>query len=286
MSENAPNTLIVAGAGALGRGLAEHLCRLGEYSVVLRGRADHPATIPTNSSLWICTKAFDVVPLIKSLGGQIANLHSVVLLSNGLGLYMEAAEAIGRSVPIVRALCSTGFELDSTSQVRQNGVLRFSLAGTDEHQRTTEWAYSLLLQLGAEVTQEKNIALAEWRKAMINIVVNTLSTLADAPNGVILDNADIFQRAVALLAEVRQVAAAEGFDISKPTNEEFFTGMRNYAQNVNASLAALRRGKKTEVEYLLGRMLRIADAYAVPCPVAQASYQAYRRMEEERTARK
>ncbi|MCB0331981.1 MAG: 2-dehydropantoate 2-reductase [Bdellovibrionales bacterium] len=227
-------------------------------------------SIPNGSYLWVCVKAYNLDALLNFLTDKLNSTHTLMLCMNGLGMAMQASLFIKRTVPTIRSLFSYGALKEADTTIRVSGVPRVLLAGYAEQSETLLIIESLLTQSGFSTEISKNIATAEWEKAMMNIVVNSLATLAGRENGILLSDPDIHAQAKELLTEIRSVAQAEGFDTSHMSDNRFFQKLENFRDNKNSTLIDVEHGRETELPYLLGRFLQIANNYGLSTPVAQS----------------
>ncbi|MBX7145024.1 MAG: hypothetical protein K1X79_11270 [Oligoflexia bacterium] len=296
--------LYLLGPGALGMGLVRHLNNFvhlhllvkpthrEHISVLIKQLAKQghttapvvetslpPKRLCATSQLWLCCKAYDLQAALKPMLGRISEFDCVVLCCNGLGVYQEVAELIGSGTPLVRVLCSTGFAFDPSGNVVQSGHLKFSISSAAKHQKQLHAIGDLLSLTGADLTFEKTVALAEWRKALANAVVNSLCTIENVKNGELLTNSGLKQQAILLLDEIRAVARCEHFDLTSPTNEAFFSGIANHAENLNSTLLDVRRGSRTETLYILERIVHIADSYGLAVPTARHTLERIKQVE-------
>lgn len=288
MVEGPEQSLCIIGAGAVGLGLAAHLSRVVPVAVIARSnklqqlRNSPAATSVTYvgsagelpwqlSSLWICTKAYTAVEAIKTYEQLLAPTCPVVLVPNGLGVYMECAEAIGRRAPVVRALVHTGFR-ETLDSVVQAGPLRISLAAPPTSTAALHEIQYLLERAGAEVSLEKDIATAEWKKTLLNVATNPICGLLRAPNRIVAENAALHELAQDLITEARAVARAEGFPLDDLSDDAIFSAIRAVGENRNSLLLDIEKGRRTEIDYILGRVVRIAESHSVSVPRCRALY--------------
>ena len=225
--------------------------------------------VPNGTEFWICTRAYDARDVAELVSPRLKDGGSLVLTSNGLGLFMDLAVDLGRSVPIVRALFSFGVKSNSLLSAELTGKLIATVSSMPEHSSYADSTIKLLNKLNFSVKKEKSVAIAEWRKVITNIVINSLCTIADVPNGELQSDPELRLKASQMLSEIREVAKADGFDFSELTDEVFFDSISAHAGNINSTLAAVREDRKTETYYFVGRFLKIAESYGIPVPITK-----------------
>jgi len=232
--------------------------------------ATQPADLPHGARYWICVKAFDVAAVASQLKSQLSS-GTAVLLANGLGLYADVVEVLGRTA-LMRALPSYGAYRLSPTQVRVSGVPRFDLASHPLDAAARDRLHTELQALGAEVTMIPSVQTAEWRKILVATTVTTIASLANKPNGIILQCPELRSLASEVLTELRTIAAAAGVDLSSLSDEMIYANLENHSGNINSLLAALRAGLPTEIAYTVLRPLSIARAHALRVPLLESIY--------------
>lgn len=236
-------------------------------------------SVAKEAEFWICTRAYDVREVLKQYKSSMLSSSGIVLCSNGLGVFLDAAFDIGRSTPLARVLFSFGARVAEEGEAVLAGSLMASVSSMQEHSGYSDSCGLLLEELGFNVRREVNVAAAEWRKAIANIIVNSLCTIARVKNGVLVEDSELRTQALAMLSEIRQVMKADGFEFPELTDEVFLESILLHADNINSTLAALNSGKKTETDYMMGRFLKIAEDYQIDVPVAAEAAQKLFRLE-------
>ena len=223
-----------------------------------------PQELPHGTRYWICVKAFNVVELVGTLQHQLRS-GTTILLANGLGLYNDIANVLGRSA-IIRALPSYGAHRLTHTSVRVSGTPRFELASSPEDAAACALAQETLKNIGAMTTTIPSVHAAEWRKILVATSVTSLATLANQKNGIILECTALRALAEDVLAELRATALGSGVDLSDLPNDSIFRNLENHAGNVNSLFAALRAGLPTEIDYTLARPLLAARKSGITTP--------------------
>ena len=293
--DESKQNITVIGAGATGLFIAERLATLSEVTVTLAVSTRHH-TLLTSSPLRgvtvlpllditsfpgpiiVCVKAYDLDLVLKTIAPYLTRTSPLLLCQNGLSIFFQAFETIRHTAPILRGLLNFGVRKLSDTSVELSGTPSIALAALPQDEFHLEQFQKLFLDAGWGVTIEKDIATAEWKKALINIVVNPLCTILDAPNIALLENRDAFEQGKKILAEVRRVALKDGFPLEDVTESEIFESIRRFGSNINSHLADRRAGKKTEIEYIMGRYLRLAEQYGIEVPHSKRVYDEFCRL--------
>lgn len=229
--------------------------------------------LPEDVSFWLAIKAYDIPTVIEEVKPYITEKTPTVILSNGLNVYLDAAMTLSPRSPLVRVCNSFGVQKPSPMSVALAGDINCTIAAPSHLKKAFDSIYQLLAPIADNIEVEPDVATAEWRKLPTNLVVNTVCTIHDRENGFILEDAEANTLVRKLLEEIKQVALADGFDISEHCSESFFERLKAHASNTNATLADVRAGRKTELDYILGRFLRLARHYEIDVPASFSLYQ-------------
>ena len=205
----------------------------------------------------------------------------VVVMQNGLGTEDDAA-AIVAPARVMGGLCFLCSNKPGPGHIRHldYGWVTFgeyaadgSARGVTPRMRAVQADFE---RAGIQVYLAADLLLARWKKLVWNIPYNALSVLLDATTADIM--ADPAGRAMAadLMREVAGAAAACG----KCIEDEFIRHMLD----VTAEMAPYRpsmkidydAGRPMEVEAILGRPFRAAQAAGASCPRIELLYRQLR----------
>ena len=283
----------VIGAGAIGLYLAAHLSHVTAVTLVARGlRAETLAdegftlagadaghyrlpvetlrpglTLPPEAVVFIATRATDLEKLVAPLAAALHPGQAVGLLQNGLGVHKFVRHYLPQAA-LARVTCWVGVTLEGGNRAVVAGAPLFE-AGADDPEGAAA-AESILKLLNAANLRARlggSVAEVEWRKAMLNLAVSGICSVADERNGAILESPELKAIVDDVLEEALPVAAAEGVSLGPEDVERVFTALANTRDNWNAMLQSLRRGDATEMPYLNAAVDRLARRHGLSAPV-------------------
>ena len=246
--------------------------RIDNANAVEVAALDSCPVVQAHEPVILCVKAAAIEAILQKLRPALRGDTTVVLASNGLGIFQDAAEILGRSIPIVRFLLTFGCVKQGPFQVTWYGKLSGLLASPRERAGALHDIAALLSAAGFQIKLEDNIALAEWKKLLVNIPVNSLATIANSCNRVIVERPELKLTAREMMSEVRLVAAAEGFALDSPSDQKIFEQIEKFGDNINSTLAELRGGTAQEVDFIFGRFVRLAQSYNIAVPKTEAAW--------------
>jgi len=285
--------LCIIGAGAIGRSLAWNFSKVQPVSLLYRENPPESLELSCSSSgspnnnnkrqvqcidwadlragrrfetYFLAVKAYDQAAVLKLLYPHLRANDTVVLLSNGLNMFLEGVEILGKDQPILRGLLFYGAQTKGTSIVSEVGRPRVLLASRESDRDIRLDVGSQFEAAGIEVAQEDNIARAEWRKGVTNLVVNTLCTAANVKNSALNSDPELNRQARELLCEIKIVIERDGFTLEEYQPDNFFAAVEKHGDNLNSTLLDRKLNKKTELSFILNRFLALADSYGLATP--------------------
>jgi 2-dehydropantoate 2-reductase len=274
----------ILGAGAIGCLFAANLQRSGvSCSLILRtasaaqcdieveDAARHSSVrVATTSAqatpmiqrLLVTTKAYDVERALSAVKHRLDSGSQVLIMVNGMGLLeIAAAQLAGVSL----------FAGTTTEGVYRNGAQKICHAGRGvtrigslDARTQPDW-FDDWLRLPLACHWDTDIEAALWHKLAINCAINPLSALHRVPNGELGRDSALKASVAALCREIAAVSEAAGFGesarlIATDTRDVIQRTARNKSSMLQDTLA----GRRTEIEFITGYLVRRADALGVP----------------------
>ena len=301
--------LAVMGAGAVGCYYGGMLARAG-HDVTLIARPLHVAAIAQNG-LRLQTAAFDeqvrlaasseasavqgaslVLFCVKSLDTESAGAQIlphlapdalVLCLQNGV----DNADRLRSVLPqhaVAAAVVYVATEMAGPGHLRHHGRGELVIEPSSTAGLSSE-AVALALAAAGIPTQISNNVRGElWAKLIINCAYNAVSAITQLPygkTGVGEGMQDVMRDVV---AECRAVAKAEGVQVAGDVDaaiRKIFESMPNQFSSTAQDLA---RGKRSEIDFLNGLVVRRGDALGIATPANRVLWALVKLMEGKRLA--
>ncbi|MEZ4753841.1 MAG: ketopantoate reductase C-terminal domain-containing protein [Bdellovibrionota bacterium] len=225
------------------------------------------AKINQNLDFWICTRAFDASSAVSELKPYLSKSVGLSIMSNGLGVYQEVLDTIGTQHPVARVLLSFGSLKEDKLQVRIAGALKASLSSSKKDLTYLDQVKGILIELGFDINYEESVLHAEWKKAVTNVIINSICTIANTHNGSLQTNPVLKEQALNMLSEIKLLARSQDVDLSNLTEQIFLDSISTHATNFNSTLVALKNGQRTESEYMIYKIVEIARRLKIKIPV-------------------
>ncbi|HWP13192.1 MAG TPA: 2-dehydropantoate 2-reductase [Ramlibacter sp.] len=292
--------IAVMGAGAVGCYFGGLLARAG-HEVVLIGRPQHvdafkrdglrmetktfdehvrlaastdPGAVQGADLVLFCVKSPDT----ESAGAQIRPHlapHALVLcLQNGV----DNAERLRTVLPphqVAAAVVYVATEMAGPGHVKHHGRGELVI----EPSSASDAAAQALNAAGVPTEISDNVRGALWTKLVINCAYNAVSAIAQRPYGQAVQGQGVKDVMRDVVDECLAVARAEGVQL--PGDVHAAVGKIAEAMPAQYSSTAqdLARGKRTEIDYLNGLIVRRGEALGVKTPANRVLWALVKLME-------
>lgn len=213
--------------------------------------------IPKGTILLIAVKVYDLEKALLELKKKIKQDTIIVLLQNGSG--NEAiAQRILPHTRTVRAIFSVPVTFLKPGEIRYSGKATIYFPATTEG----KYVANLFNIARIETKIAKNFDSVVWTKLIINCVFNPLTTVLQIKNNEVKKLKPLAQK---IIAECCAVAEAEGI-LLEHIEEKMDQVIENAGDNISSMLQDVMKGKKTEIDFLNGRIVELAKKHGIPVP--------------------
>lgn len=219
----------------------------------------------------VTTKSCDTEKIVRELldagaGGEWVSLQ------NGIGNAEAVAGLVGEERAIGGTII-TGFEIVSPASVKITVTAGPAHLGrfSGRVDAKVERLVSLFNESGLPAEATDGIRSHIWAKALYNASLNALGAILRVPYGDLLapDAWAVIERVV---AEAFDVMRAEEVAVEWKAPEEYLGYLRSHQVPATAShrssmLQDIERGRRTEIDYLNGRIASLAGKRGIQAPV-------------------
>jgi len=231
-------------------------------------------------AIFVTTKAYDNEVVAKGLSGQISNEIPIFILQNGMGNEEVFCRGFP-SNPIFRGITTEAAELIYPGIVKHVafGKTSFGIIAGEENGFGPRFQ-SIMRDSGFNTKKTKNIKLTMWQKVLTNATICPLGALLHVPNGLILEKSSIIQIFDAILEEGIAVAKQNLPDENfSHTRDYILSVMEKTSNNKCSMLQDIERGRKTEIDYMNGFIVRESTRLGLKAPVNAAIADLIRHLE-------
>lgn len=227
--------------------------------------------------LFLTTKTYDTQQAMLQYRKIIERSKYFVILQNGLGNEALVYPFITKT-KVFRIITSHGASLGQPGQVIHTGkgftyigLPYSSYAEKDLYQDALnglECLNTLLNLAGFNSQIERDISTKVWQKAIVNIGINAIGALTRLSNGEIIENDDLRNLMEKAVIEACDVGEKMNLSLSKDECIALTESVANQTyNNMNSMLQDILRSKKTEIDYLNGKICDFARALGIKVEV-------------------
>lgn len=257
------------------------------FGIELIGDDLHDSSIET---LFVCTKAYDTTAALSSLSGRLDSSSNVVLMNNGVGVLDEIHTTFkGAFRPaLFEAILSHG-AYTSVSNASQTTVIHagrgdFYVAPAHQHPDSARATFlhkvcAKLSLLQATETCIEDFKRLQYLKLLVNSVINPITAISGITNG----ETSRFQPLIARLVREWMVVIRElsiGVEVTfDEAYELVLSVIEKTATNKSSMLQDVMAGRRTEIDYINGYLIRKGKALGCDVRYNEALYELVRRAE-------
>jgi 2-dehydropantoate 2-reductase len=248
-----------------------------EEPFTLRVRAfDDPRAIGPADLVLFTVKTYDSAAAARLLPPLLGPGGAVLTLQNGIESVDVLAEAVGRR-HVLGGLCQIFCHLAAPGVVRQTGGPRRVVLGELDGTATPRAAAArdAFLRAGVPCALSPRILVEMWEKYIFICAQGGMTALTRLPIGRIREVPETFELYLDVAEEVAAVGRAAGVPIPEGQRDR----VRAFAlaldpEGYSSLYTDLTAGRRTELETLLGTVVRLARRHGVAVPACRAIYAA------------
>lgn len=219
----------------------------------------------------------------KDIGSRLASVLQFQLgdngllccFQNGIGHLEQLAEAVAPE-RLWSAVTTEGARRLSNSSVQHAGSgitwIGGRAQGGNQSGNDVSELIELLNKAGFDTKMSKRIDRHIWNKFVMNLVINPLTALLGVTNGALLQSQEALSLMKQLYDEAAGLAVSRQIDLHQELWEDLLAVCRATAANRSSMLQDLEAGRQTELEWLTGSLLRMAQEQGVSLPVHEVLY--------------
>ncbi len=218
--------------------------------------------IPEKTLVILTTKAYDSAKAIERIKKLLKKDTVVLVLQNGLGNEEIVKRVAGDKAEILRGVTAMAAEFF------ESGRVRFSSGETIIEQNEIAGEIGEIFAMCMLKTRLSNDINREvWNKLVVNCVVNPLSALFHVRNcELVSDSLKTVRHGI--VRECVEVGKAEGITFPNDLEERVDEKISGYT-NFSSMCQDVMKGKKTEIDFLNGKVVELGRKHNIPTPVNQ-----------------
>ncbi|MDR6551360.1 2-dehydropantoate 2-reductase [Paenibacillus qinlingensis] len=221
--------------------------------------------------------------LVTYLRHQMTDQTFLVCFQNGIGHEQKLSQAIAYD-KLLFAVTTEGAKRNGLHSVRHTGrgITYFGVIESNK-QLTPNNQHIFFVQMlksaGFRAELSNNMEVRIWSKLVINVVINPLTAILRVPNGDLLRSEwsrslmqDLYEEALKL-ANLKRIALPDKlWDTILTVCEETKTNHSSMLQDIEAA-------RQTEIDYLNGRLVKVAEEWDLVLPTHDMVYRMIKAIE-------
>lgn len=285
-----PPSWTVVGEGAVGLLATAHLFQAG-YQVLLHRRtagpfdfifqsADHSQVIalptaaqPPYALILVPVKAYAVLEAVKQLLPLMTDKAQLVLSHNGMGTIEQIVPLLKPEQGLWFLSTSHGAFKPNNSTVVHSGIGQSVLGPLNQAASAQQGVVQAMQAALGPLELMEDIRPALWLKLAVNAVINPMTALLQCKNGE-LSQPQYAAAVKLLIEEFVLVAQASGQNLSvDAVQNRVHQVIEQTAENYSSMQQDFAKGRRSELEYITGFLLKQAEQHQLQLPAHQAIYQ-------------
>ena len=281
----------VMGAGAVGCYYGAMLARAG-HEVVLIARPQHveaiardglrlqttrfdehvrlaassePGAVRGAQLVLFCVKSLDTEIAGALIGPHLAPDALVLCLQNGID-NAERLRAVLLETAVAAAVVYVAVEMAGPGHVRHHGRGELVIEPAASATVSSEAVAQALMAAGVPTEISSNVRGALWAKLIINCAYNAVSAITQLPYGQTVAGAGIQDVMRDVVAECLAVAQSEGVQVPGDVDAAITRIAQTMPLQFSSTAQDLARGKRSEIDYLNGLILKRGEALGIATP--------------------
>jgi 2-dehydropantoate 2-reductase len=237
-----------------------------------------PGAVQGAQLVLFCVKSLDTESAGALILPHLAPDALVLCLQNGV----DNADRLRTVLPqhaVAAAVVYVATEMAGPGHVKHHGRGELVIEPADASQAIAQ----ALIAAGVPTEISSNVRGALWTKLIINCAYNAVSAIAQLPYGKTGAGEGIQDVMRDVVAECQAVAKADGVQVAGDVDaaiRKIFETMPNQLSSTGHDLS---RGKRTEIDYLNGLIVRRGEALGIATPANRVLWALVKLLESKRT---
>ncbi|NJE49725.1 2-dehydropantoate 2-reductase [Thermococcus sp. 9N3] len=233
-----------------------------EFDVKVKASLHAPDEPP--DLLLLTTKSYSTKTALECARNCIGPETWVLSVQNGLG---NEELALKLTPNVIGGITTNGAMLVDWGVVRWTGkgitVIGKYPTGRAEF---VEEVAKVFNEAGIETRVTENAVGWKWAKAIVNSVINGLGTVLEVKNGALREVPELEGISIEIAREGCIVAQQLGIEFEIHPLELLWDTIERTRENYNSTLQDIMRGRRTEVDYIHGKIVEYAHSVGLEAP--------------------
>ena len=249
---------------------------LGDLHLPAPEVVDDPAAVGLRDAVLFCVKLWDVAGAAEIARPMLAAEGCLVPIQNGVSVTETLSGLLGAE-RVLGATAQISASIEAPGVIRHHGDfarLVFGELGGGGSARL-ERLEAACQAAGIEARVAPDIAAEIWKKFIFLAPMAGATAFYRAPIGAIRDQPERWARLEAMVRETAAVGRAKGVALAEDAEQGPLGFLRKLPAAMKSSMQLdLERGRRLELEWLNGEVVRLGRELGVPTPETAAVFEA------------
>ena len=243
---------------------------LGDVHLPKVQATDRPQAIGPVDVVLFTVKLYDVDAAAATLAPMIGPNTVVITLQNGVEAMDMVAKRVGDD-HVAGGAAYIVVVIDKPGHLRHTTAQQLVFGERDGRRSDRLVAFEQAgIRAGFQAQASTDVQAALWTKFVRLATWSGMTTVTRSPMGVLRDSADLYAMMMAAIDEVIAVGKAKGVNFPPDLMEGTIKLIKGFPANSKSSmLEDYERGRRLELPWLSGAVVRIGKAVGVPTPIHQ-----------------
>jgi 2-dehydropantoate 2-reductase len=246
-----------------------------DFDVTPAQVTDNPADVGPVDAVILGVKAWHVLEAARAMRPLLAPTTKVLPLQNGVEAGDQLQQVLGRQHTLI-GLCRIISSVTSPGTIRHAGMVPTIMLGEPDGSALSANARALadaLRAAGVVVETPPDIQVALWEKLVFIGSMSAVGAVARVPIGEVRQCPPARQLLQQLMEEISAVARARGIQLSEDIVTRTIAFVESLPPSGTASMQRdIADGKPSELEEIIGAVVRFGDQAGVPTPAMDCVY--------------
>ncbi|MGB8781006.1 MAG: 2-dehydropantoate 2-reductase [Candidatus Bathyarchaeia archaeon] len=230
--------------------------------------------IPQGTLIFLTTKAYDSKKAVEGISRLLRKDTAILVLQNGLENEEIVKRAVGYKAKVLRGITNMAAEFFKAGEIKY-----WTGETTIEHDGVAEEIAAIMNNSGLKASVSNNIKNEAWSKVVLNSVINPLTAIFRVKNREI-STQPLAEVRHQIIRECVQVGNSEGVTFPKDLEKGIGKEIISYT-NYSSMCQDIMRGKRTEIDFLNGKIVELGARHSIPTPVNETLVHLIKFLEEK-----
>jgi 2-dehydropantoate 2-reductase len=227
----------------------------------------NPGEVGVADLIIVFVKAYVTREAVESNLSMVGPETVLVSLQNGLG-NIETIESVVGGANFVGGVTAQGSTMVGPGRVRHGGKGPTYVGETNgKSTPKVKLVASLLGESGIPTEVSDDIERLIWEKLIVNVGINAVAAIAGVRNGELLKRDETRALMTMAVEEAERVARKKGVPVEENLVERVFEVCQATARNRCSMGQDVDNGRRTEIDFINGAIVREGKALGIPTPV-------------------